>query len=314
MEREPDLSVSFDLDLRKLRYFVAVAEEMHFGRAAERLYVAQPVLSRQIRKLEQQLDVELFTRTSRDVRLTAAGRELLDDARPLLAAADAAQRRVRRTASSRRTLTVGFFVGDPVSRAVHAFSALHTDVTVDLMRIYWCDQTEVLLDGRVDVAFVHLPIDEAGLKLAPLYAAPRVARQDRTSIADLADDPVILHSGASPDWEAFHNTDPRPDGRHPRLGPTVSNIEEKLEHVAAGRGISFLPPTAASAIVIQPDVVAVPVADIPPTQVCLAWSGGAESPLILTFVEAAREAVSATDDAEAGRHARAPASLSAGPQ
>jgi DNA-binding transcriptional LysR family regulator len=96
MEWGPDVAGSPELDLRRLRYFVAVAQELHFGRAAGRLFVAQPVLTRQIRRLEQELGVGLFTRTTRDVQLTPAGEQLLSDARPLLAAADAAKRRVRR--------------------------------------------------------------------------------------------------------------------------------------------------------------------------------------------------------------------------
>ena len=102
MDPGPDSHVNVDLDLRKLRYFVAVADGLHFGQAAERLYVAQPVLSRQIRKLEQELGAALFVRSSRHVELTEAGRQLLDEARPLLAAADAASRRVRRAAQGQR--------------------------------------------------------------------------------------------------------------------------------------------------------------------------------------------------------------------
>lgn len=90
-----------DLDLRKLRYFVAVAERLHFSRAAEDLLIAQPALSRQIRSLEKELRTELFVRDSHRVELTAAGRQLLDDAGPLLAAADAARRRVGRVAEGR---------------------------------------------------------------------------------------------------------------------------------------------------------------------------------------------------------------------
>ena len=293
MEQELARPERFDLDLRRLRYFVAVADEMHFGRAAAQLYLAQPALSRQIRKLEEELGVELFVRTSRRVELTEAGRELLDAAKPLLAASLAAGRRARRAAKGGQRLTIGFFTGDPITSAVRGLAIRRPDVVVDVVRIYWHDQTDSLLDGRVDVALLHLPVTTAGLKLVPLYDAPRVALLPRNhpladrqevSITDLANDPVILHRGASPAWEAFHNTDPRPDGSHPRSGPVVSNIEEKLEQVAAGRAISFLPVSAAVAITLQPDVVVVPVTDIPPTHVCLAWSVEAESELIRAFV------------------------------
>ena len=220
MDAEP--TGQLDLDLRKLRYFVAVAEELHFGRAAERLYLAQPVLSRQIQKLEQELGVTLFERTSRNVALTSAGRQLVDEARPLLAAGDAARRRVRQAAEARPTLTVGFFTGDTtVTRSIRLFRDRRPDVTTQVRRIYWSDQAQVLLDGAADVAFVHLPIDERGLELVPLYAEERVAllaadhplaRKKSLSITQLADDPVVLHRGASDAWEAFHNQNPRPDG------------------------------------------------------------------------------------------------------
>lgn len=297
VEPESYLPGHGDLDLRKLRYFVAVADGLHFGKAAERLYIAQPVLSRQIRKLEQELGAELLVRSSRRVELTDAGRQLLGEARPLLAAAEAASRRVRRAADGIATLTVGFFIGDPISEARLAFGAARPDVSVDFMRIYWSDQTEVLLDARADVAFVHLPIDEEGLALARLYSAPRVALlaadhplagRKEISIAELADDPVIQHRGASPTWESFHNTDPRPGGRRPRPGPTVSNLEEKLHHVATGRAICFVPMSAVTAMQLPPDVTAVSVSDIAPTEVCLAWKAARESSLIAAFVDAAR--------------------------
>jgi DNA-binding transcriptional LysR family regulator len=296
MNRWPDSHPNVDLDLRKLRYFVAVAEELHFGHAAERLYVAQPVLSRQIRKLEQELGAELFTRSSRHVELTEAGQQLLDEARALLAAADAASRRVRRAAQGQRSLTVGFYIGEPVSRIVKALHSTHPEVTVEVVRIYWFDQPAALLDGRLDLAFVHLPIDDDGLTLLPLYSSPRLvllpashplAGRDEIRLADIAGDPVVLHRGASPAWEAWHNTDPRPDGRRPRPGPFVGNLEEQLEVIAMGRAISFLPTSVAAATQMPPDVVAIPAADLPPTEICLAWRAQRESSAIATFVQMA---------------------------
>jgi DNA-binding transcriptional LysR family regulator len=281
------------LDLRKLRYFVAVAEELHFGRAAARLYIAQPVLSRQIRKLEQELGSDLLERTSRNVALTPAGARLLEEARTLLAAADAARRRMHDLAQGEARLAVGFFIGDEFTSPMRAFSAQYPDVEIDLLRVYWHDQTDVLLDGRADVVFVHLPVDGQGLELLFVRSEPRfavlpvshaAAGKDTISIAELGDDPVIIQRGASPGWQAFHNVDPRPDGRQPRPGPAVDNLEEKLQHVAAGRAISFVPASTAASVV-HAGIVYVPVADIPPIKICLAWKSGARSPLIAAFVD-----------------------------
>jgi DNA-binding transcriptional LysR family regulator len=291
------------LDLRKLRYFVAVAEELHFGRAAQRLYIAQPVLSRQIRKLEQELGVELLVRSSRRVALTPAGLQLMEEAESLLASAEVTRRRIGNIGDDRAVLTIGFFIGDEFTAARKAFSVRHPDVAIKLRRTYWSDQTDLLRDGRVDVAFVHLPVDDRGLELVAVRSEPRVAvlpqehpaaRQREISISELADDPVIIQRGATPAWQAFHNVDPRPDGRQPRSGPAVDNLEEKLQHVAAGGVISFLPACVAAAVV-QPGIVYVRVNDIPPIPICLAWRADHPSPLVVSFracvVEAGREAL-----------------------
>ncbi len=297
MDPGPDSHVNVDLDLRKLRYFVAVANGLHFGQAAERLYVAQPVLSRQIRKLEQELGAALFVRSSRHVELTEAGRQLLDEARPLLAAADAASRRVIRAAQGQRHIAVGFFIGDPISRVVRAFHLAHPEITVEVQRIYWMDQPAMLLDGTLDLTFVHLPIDEGGLVLTPLYSSPRVALlpashplagRDEIRISELADDPVILHRGADPIWQAWNNVDPRPDGRRPRPGPIVANLEEKLGVISAGEAISIIPISAAAAIHMPPEVVTIPVVDLPPVEIFLAWKAGHRSEVVAEFEETAR--------------------------
>src|SRR3954462_1983013 len=164
-----------DLDLRKLRYFVAVADQLHFGRAADELHIAQPVLSRQIRALEQDLGASLFTRDRHGVALTDAGRQLLADAGPLLASAHAARRRGSVAARGSRRLMVGFRAGIPVIPAARAFEARHPDVVVDVQRIEGDRQAPMRLDGRIDIAYVRLPVDESGLRVTPLYTEPRVA-------------------------------------------------------------------------------------------------------------------------------------------
>ncbi len=285
-----------DLDLRRIRFFVTLAEELHFGRAAERLLITQPVLSRQIRKLEQELGAGLLTRSSRQVQLTRAGQQLLEDAPHLLAAAGATGRRVRRAAAGRAALTVGFFVGDPIIALVRAFDAAHPGTDVEVERIYWSDQPGMLLDDHMDVSFVHLPVDDDGLRLAHLYSTPRLALlpaghrlagRSEVTIGELADDPVVPHWGASPVWEAWHNIDPRPGGRSPRRGPAARNLEEKIEVVGTGRAISFIPASVTAGIQIPPEVTAIPVADIPPAEVCLAWKAGRRSAAIRDLVATA---------------------------
>jgi DNA-binding transcriptional LysR family regulator len=277
-----------DVDLRKLRYFVAVAEELHFGRAAARLHIAQPVLSRQIRTLEGELRAQLFVRDKRSTSLTEAGRQLLEDARPLLASASALRRRV--ATAARGTFTVAFMPGITVTDAVRSFSSRYPDVSVELLRTTWDDQTEVLHDGRADVSVVRLPVDRRGLSLRPLFSEPRVAvlradhrlaGKESVLVGHLADEHLLNDPDAVPEWrdvavELRDGTAPRRRG--------FRSVEEKLEHVAAGRGIAVIP-RSTSEYYTRPDVAHVPIEDLPPNEVCLAWVAARRSPLVFAFAE-----------------------------
>jgi DNA-binding transcriptional LysR family regulator len=287
-----------DLDLRKLRYFVDVADKLHFGRAADELHIAQPVLSRQIRALEHDLGTPLLTRDSHGVALTDAGRQLLTDAGPLLASAHAVRRRVTEAARGRR-LMVGFRAGITATAAVREFTIRHPDVIVDVQRIESDDQAAMLLDGRIDVGYVRLPIDETGLRVIPLYTEPRVAvlpaghrlaGKEQITEADLAGELLV--------WPADTSTQPtkRP---HPNAGYLVRGVDETLEHVAAGRGVSFLA-RSATVFYSHPEVSYVPVTDLAPDQVCLAVTASRISPLVDDFLTAAQ----ATSDitAECGNY------------
>jgi DNA-binding transcriptional LysR family regulator len=291
--------MDLDLDLRKLRYFVAVADRLHFGRAADELHIAQPVLSRQIRALERDLGASLFTRDRHGVELTDAGRQLLADAGPLLASTHAVRRRVSAAARGNRRLMVGFRAGIPVTPAARAFEDRHPDVVVDVQRIEGDDQAAMLLDGRIDVGYVRLPIDEAGLRVTPLYTEPRVAvlpaghrlaGKEEVTEADLAGEPLV--------WHADPSTQPtrRP---HPNAGYLVRGVDETLEHVAAGRGISFLA-RSATVFYSHPNIIYVPIPDLAPDQVCLAVAASHTSPVVDDFITAAQATAEIT--AECGNY------------
>jgi DNA-binding transcriptional LysR family regulator len=281
-----------DVDLRKLRYFVALAEELHFGRAADRLHIAQPVLSRQIRALEAELHVQVFRRDRRSTELTPAGRQLLDDARPLLISATALRRRVVAASRTCSTFSLGFMPGIIVTSSVRALGLRYPELNVELVRTTWDDQVEVLHDGRVDVSIVRLPIDQRDLTVRPLFEEPRVvvlradhllAGKESVKIADLAEEHLLQNPDAVPEWRdiALELSDGTAEPP-----PVIHSVEEKLEHVAAGTGISIIPISTAS-FYTRTDVVHIPVEDIAPNRVCLAWIASRRSRTIYDFAEIA---------------------------
>jgi DNA-binding transcriptional LysR family regulator len=281
------------LDLRKLHYFVAVAEELNFRRAAERLHLAQPVLSRQIRALEKELHAQLLIRDSRGTQLTEAGNQLLADAVRLLASAEAAQRRVALAAGKTATFTVGFMPGLRVSEPVRALGAAHPELTVEVLRTDWTDQTAVLHDGRADAGCVRMPVDLTGLQSQLLFSEPRVAilpsahrlaGKKMVSIEDLADEHLLQQPDAVPEWRDIA-TELR-DGRRPAF-VDARCVEEKMERVAAGRGFSVLPESTAM-YYQRADVARVPITDIAPNEVRLAWMSARHDPLVFEFVELAQ--------------------------
>ena len=240
-----------DLDLRKLRYFVAVAEHQHFGRAAEQLYIAQPVLSRQIRSLERDLGCTLFVRTTRSVELTPAGQKLFDEAHGVLASVDSVVRRVHEVDRGVQRLVVAFTPGLHVSPAIREFGTLHPDVQIELFQSKWWEQDAPLRDGRADVGYLRRPFDDAGLrtvtigcesKVACLPVTHPLARRKKLRMADL-DGEFIL------------------DAQTRR----TSSVEEKFELIASGHGIALVPRTVAESY-SRADLVNLPVTDLDPVE------------------------------------------------
>src|SRR3954453_15892050 len=194
------------MELRHLRYFVAVAEELHFGRAARRLQLAQPPLSRQIQGLEQELGVRLLERTKRHVELTPAGKVFLEHARKLLTEADHAVAAARRAARGEiGRLAIGFVGAATYSALPELLRVFHTrfpDVELVLYEMTSAHQHDALREGRIEVGFVRpaIPDDTLARRVArgePLVAAlpagHRLARRDEPiPLSDLAGEPFIL--------------------------------------------------------------------------------------------------------------------------
>ncbi|WP_022900884.1 LysR family transcriptional regulator [Humibacter albus] len=247
-----------DLDLRKLRYFIAVAEELHFGRAAERLLIAQPVLSRQVMALEREIGVGLLDRTSRRVALTPAGERLADEGRGLLASATTAVRRAHESARGLERLVVGFAPGLRVAPAVAAIGEAAPELDVALIELVWYEGADAVRDGRADIAVVREPFGD-GLISVPLGAEPklavlathhRLAKKRRLRLRDL--------EGEGP-FEA--------DRR-------CAGIEGTVELAASGRGVAMLPRSVAT-LYARPGLVLRPIVDREPLGIHLVRMSGA---------------------------------------
>ncbi|WP_425826942.1 LysR family transcriptional regulator [Streptomyces fractus] len=265
-----------DLDLRKLRYFVAVAEHRHFGRAAQRLYIAQPVLSRQIRAFEEELECTLFARTSRSVELTAAGEQLYEEARGILASVAAGVQRVRDVEHGVQRLVVAFSPGLHVADAIRAFTSRHPDVETDLVPARWWEQDAPLRDGRAQVGYLRRPFEAAGLHIIPIGEEPRVACMPTTH--PLADRTELTSADL--------------DGARLLDAPTrrTSTLEEKFELVASGHGLALVPLSVARSY-SRPDLTHIPVTDAPTIETCLAVPAGRRDKLLRDFLEIATEAL-----------------------
>jgi DNA-binding transcriptional LysR family regulator len=264
-----------DLDLRKVRYFAAVAEHRHFGRAAESLFIAQPVLSRQIRALEQELGCVLLTRSTRNVQLTPAGERLRDETRALFASIDATVRRVQETARGEERIVVGFAPGLHVSDAMVAFAAVRPQVEITLLPIRWWEPDAPLRDGRADVAFLRRPFDDAGLDVTP------VGREEKVACLP------ISHPLAARDEIVMADL----DGEHimnAQVRRRLASLEEKFELIAAGRGIALVPSSVASSY-SRPDLVYVPVRDLPLVDTCIAVAKDRRERRLRDFVDIAIE-------------------------
>src|SRR6201995_6201538 len=254
-----------DLDLRLVGYFVVVAEHRHFGRAATTLRVAQPSLSRQIRRLEQQLGVRLLDRTPQGTRLTEAGDVFLPRAKALLRSASQAAAQARAAAQPSR-ITIGYTSGLIVTPAGREMRREHPDAEVQVMHVDWDQARDALLDHRVDAVVTRLPFPTDRLQGTILYDEPRVlavssehrlAGRHSVTLEDIADEPIPRVRGSDPTWSAFWRVDPRPDGRRAPDGPFIEALEEKFELIASGQAVASTPDFCGNSV--RPDITTVPL-------------------------------------------------------
>ncbi|ETK35010.1 LysR family transcriptional regulator [Microbispora sp. ATCC PTA-5024] len=278
-----------DLEVRQLRYFVVVAEELHFGRAAARLGMAQPPLSRTIRDLERQLGVTLFERTTRQVRLTGAGEVLLRDARTALEAITAAAHRARHAGSTSPRLRIALKAdidGGLLPQILDAYSADPAALPPELVLGGFGDQPQALRDGLADVALVLCPMDDRGLDSEPLLTEPvlvamaatdPLAARTELCLADLAG--RYLPNGAPAD--AGRAAPRRPGATRP-----ASNLSEIFSLVETG-SIVFFAPASVARRNPRPGVAYRPVSDLPNCTLAIAWPQDARSPAVGAFVRVA---------------------------
>jgi DNA-binding transcriptional LysR family regulator len=282
-------SHAIDLDLRLVGYFVVVAEHQHFGRAATTLRVAQPSLSRQIRRLEQQLGVRLLDRTPQGTRLTDAGQVFLPRAKALVRSAVQAAAQARAAAQPSRVV-IGYTPGIIVTPAVREMRREHPDADVQALHLDWNQPRDALLDHRVDAVVTRLPFPTDQLHVTILYDEPRVllvavdhrlAGRQFVTLDDIADEPMPRVRESDPVWNAFWRIDPRPDGRRAPDGPFIDALEDKFELIAAGQAVAIT--AAVQGVHPRPDITAVPLQGVEPSHVVLATRAGDRSRLVAAF-------------------------------
>jgi DNA-binding transcriptional LysR family regulator len=303
-----------NIELRHLRYFVAVAEEASFTAAASRVHVAQQVLSTQIRQLEGAVGSQLLNRTSRGATLTPAGAAFLDAARAVLADLDrgvAAARNAARAIAGK--LSVGLGPGcenETRTRLLTAFEGANPEVDVRMQTFDMTQPSAGLLDHTSDVALLRPPVAAPGIELLMVRSEPRVfvlpvghalSGREELRLADVAGLPFVTAEpatdGCEPTaWQDDWLIKPRPGGDIPIIGVTARTVDEWCEHVAAGHGISLCPASAAR-FHGRPGVCFVPSTGLPPTTMCVAWRSGDTRPAVQHFISLAAESGAQPDGA-----------------
>lgn len=246
------------MELRHLRYFVAVVEEQSFTKAAEKLFIAQPPLSRQIQNLEQELGIQLFERGSRPLKTTEAGHFFYQNAVKLLSNAEEIKSMTKRVGIADRTVTIGF-VGSLLfgllSRIVYLFKQQHPHLKIEMVEMTTNDQIQALKEGRIDVGFGRLRISDPAVKrillreerlmVAVHSSLPLAAQKEGVFLADVVDQQLFLYPNHNkPNFSTQIRSVFSEHGLEPRKIREVRELQLALGFVAAGEGVCIVPESA----------------------------------------------------------------------
>lgn len=286
------------MELRQLRYFVGVARELNFTRAARKMRVAQPALSRQIRQLESEIGLSLLERGARGVRLTSAGEVLLPQAISLLEQSEQAVRLTRMSGQrQQRQLDVGYVWGlfhTLAPRCVARFRQRNPDVAVNLLDLTATQQAEALERGRLALGFIGFAFEADGARLAKqkvgrcafMAALPqrhRAAKKRKVALADLAEDFfVVISDETYPGAARFLKEACRRAGFRPKILQTAERGYAILGVVAANSGVTLLPESLQA--LPHPGVVFRPLVDAPEGDLFVAWNPVSETPAVKEFL------------------------------
>ncbi|MDM1486667.1 LysR family transcriptional regulator [Acinetobacter towneri] len=246
------------MELRHLRYFVAVVEEQSFTKAAEKLFIAQPPLSRQIQNLEQELGIQLFERGSRPLKTTEAGQFFYQHAVKLLSNAEEIKSMTKRVGIADRTVSIGF-VGSLLfgllSRIVYLFKQQHPHLKIEMVEMTTNDQIQALKEGRIDVGFGRLRISDPAVKrillreerlmVAVHSSHPFSAQKEGVYLADVVDQQLFLYPNHNkPNFSTQIRGVFSEYGLEPRKIREVRELQLALGFVAAGEGVCIVPESA----------------------------------------------------------------------
>ena len=289
-----------DVDTRLLRYFAVVAQEGNLTRAAERLFVSQPALTKQVRQLESRLGVQLFTRSRAGMTLTAAGRELARLVPAVLDGWDQALRETRAAASrDARVLRVGFLAGaanEATEQIIAAFGRRRPGWRVEMRAATWLDPTAGLASGDVDAALLRLPFPgQDTLRVEVLLTEPRwvalpaghpLAARELIAFAELWDEPFVAAPAETGWWREWWLAADEREGHPVRIGSVTGTgqPDDWLSAIANGYGVALAPESAAR-YYARPGIVYRPVSGVSPSRVGVAWPPAADaSPVVQDFV------------------------------